>query len=200
MNQWEKQLPERVRQRLESIEVTPENRKRMKAEAKIKDLLAQFYRGDLDPDDCAQQMKEFRDGPLSFLIPEMQRRVLDSLSLQIPGSVFRRRSRCLLVLERLHRDNEHGRMKAILNQLGELIKYYRSQKEHARKEFLRQVEQDPRLRMARTRTEIGEVSVQLSPEEAMNRSPQFKRFMAQHESQARGQFDELVDQIRSLVK
>jgi len=126
----------------------------------------------MSSEDFGQRLREHEREKKEFLVPEAQRKLIESLSLQIPGVDFKKSGRCFLVLERLKEKKRNGPMKKELNALGSLIKNYLEQKNRVQEELQKQVEQNPQLRMDRAKTNLGEVIIELSVGEIVSQSPQ----------------------------
>ncbi|MCK4386423.1 MAG: hypothetical protein KAW52_09185 [candidate division Zixibacteria bacterium] len=200
MTEWEQRLPPRVRERLAKIKITPEEKKRLKADEKLKSFLSAFYRGEISPEDLGQQLEQYETKEKGFFISEVQRRLIDSLSLQIPAADFKKRGRCLLILERLKEKERDMPMKTEINALGSLIKHYLGEKNRVQEDLRKQVEQNPQLRMGRAKTDLGEMRMELSVDEAVSNSPQWKDFIFQHEMSCRAQFDQSIRQLKEMIE
>ncbi|MBE0478526.1 hypothetical protein IBX65_05330 [Candidatus Aerophobetes bacterium] len=199
MEKWEEKLPPRAREVLSKIEITREDRERIKGLEKIKSLLSDFYQDKLTPEDFARGLKEYELKKREFLIKEAQLKLIDSLSLQILSSDFVRRGKCILVLERLKSHNKHGQIKMEINLLGGLIKKYREEKNKFYNQLKRQVEANPKLRIRQVSTDEGQVVIQLSPDEAVLSSSQWKDFISQHDSVYRSQFASSVGRLKGFA-
>lgn len=199
MEKWEEKLPPRARERLSKIKITPEDRQRIKSLEELRSLLSKFYQGKLDPEDVAQEFKKQKAEKKEFLIKQAQSRLIDSLSLQIPSPDFKRRGKCVLVLERLKSQGRHASVKAEINAVGSLIKRYKEEKNKLFGQLKKQMESNPELRVKQVRTEKGEALVQLSPDEAVLSSPQWKDFISRHEVTYRSQFARLVEKMKDIL-
>ena len=91
-------------------------------------------------------------------------------------------------------------MKKELNALGSLIKNYLEQKNRVREELRKQVEQNPQLRMGRAKTNLGEVTIELSVGEIVSQSPQWKDFVTRHAMRCRAEFAQSIDRLREMIK
>ncbi len=200
MTEWEQKLPPRVRERLAKIKITPEEKKRLKADEELKSFLSVFYRGEIGPEDLGQRLEQYKTEDKGFFISEVQRRLIDSLSLQIPAADFKKRGRCLLILERLKEKGRDMPMKTEINVLGSLIKHYLGEKDRVQEHLRKQVEQNPQLRMGRAKTDLGEMRIELSVDEAVFDSPQWKDFIFQHEMNCRAQFDQSIGRLKEMIE
>jgi len=199
MKKWEDKLPPRARERLAEIKITPEDRERIKGVERVKSLLSQFYQGKLTPEDLGEKLKDFGKESKKFLIKEAQTRLINSLGLQISSQDFKRRGKAILVLERLKSEGKHSSVKEEINLLGSLIKKCREEKDRVYEQLKKQVESNPELRIRKVRTESGEVIVQLSTEEAILSSPEWKEFISQQELACGSEFSKLVEKIKKML-
>ena len=95
MEKWEEKLPPRVRERLASIKITPEDRARIKAQEKVKSILSAFYQDKLTPEQLGEEFKKLEVGSKEFLIKEAQTRIVDSIGLQILPEDFKKRGKAI---------------------------------------------------------------------------------------------------------
>ncbi len=194
MKKWEEKFPQRVRERLEKIKITPEDRERIKGMEKLRDLLSKFYKGELTPEELANKLEN-----KEFLIKEAQLKIIDSLSLQISSPDFKKRGKALLTLEKTKAQGKYQQLKTEINFLGELIKKYLEEKNRAYTRLKKQVEQDPNLRVRRIKTENEEIIVHLSPDEAVINSSQWQNFISQHDQIYQSEFTRIVAQLKELT-
>lgn len=199
MEKWEEKLPPRARERLEKIKITPEDRERIKSMEKLKSVLSQFYRDELTPDELAEKIKELRREGKEILIKEAQLRLINSLSLQISSSDFKKRGKGILVLERLKKDGNYSLIKTEINSLGSLIKRYLGEKDKIYQQIKREVEDNPELRVRQAKTEEGEVLIQLSVDEAVRNSSQWKNFISRHELVFRSEFTRAIEKLKEII-
>lgn len=194
MNEWGKNLPPKAKERLEKIQITSEDRKRIKAKEELRSILSEFYHGDLSVEALSERLRG-----RELLIKEAQSKILDSLSLQISSSNFKRRGKAVLNLERIKDQGHYSPVKTEINNLGDLIKRYLREKERAYSRLKKQVEDDPRLRVRKAKTEEGEALINLSTDEAVKNSPQWQNFISQHESIYYSEFTKSTSRLKKLV-
>lgn len=198
MEKWEEKLPPRARERLSRIKITPEDKERVKGKEELKSFLSRFYREQLSSEDFAGKLKQYEEHKREFLVKEAQSRLVDSLSLEISSPDFKRRGRCVLVLERLKSGGKHPSVKTEVNSLGDLIKKYKGEKNRLYNQLKKQVESNPKLRMRQVNTNRGEALTQLSPDEAVLSSPQWKDFISRHEIIYSSQFAKSVERLKKI--
>lgn len=200
MNEWGKKLSPRARERLKAIEITPEDRIRLKADRVLKDVLARFYQGKISADELCAELQSDADVK-SILVREAQIRLIESLGLGMNSKDFKERGRCILVLEKAKPGGgAHSQLKAEINAAGELIKRYVSERDQAHSHMRERVRRNPNMRMKRAKTPQGEVLVQLSEEEAIMSSPEWHEFSSQHERTYTMEFSSSVERLKELVR
>jgi hypothetical protein len=200
MNEWGKKLSPRARERLEAIEITPEDRIRLKADRVLKGVLARFYQGKMSVDELCAELQSDTDMK-GVLVREAQIRVIESLGLGMNARDFKERGRCILVLEKTKPGGGvHSQLKAEINATGELIKRYVSERDQAHSQMRERVRRNPNMRMKRAKTPQGEVLVQLSEEEAIMSSPEWHEFSSQHERAYTTGFGSSVARLKEFVR
>ena len=200
MNEWGQKLSPRARERLAAIEITPEDRARLKADMILKDILARFYQGKITPDELCKEL-DSEAGMKELLAKEAQLKLIESLGLGTASLDFKARGRCILLLEGFKgKGGMRAELKQEINALGELIKRCVSDKDQAYSQFRERVRTNPNLRMKRAQTPQGEVVVRLSEEEAVMNSPEWHQFSAQHDRNCMIQFEHSMERLKELVQ
>ncbi len=199
MEKWEEKLPPRARERLAKITITPEDRERIKNLEKLKTYLADFYREKLSPDDLVNKLRELKSKERDFLIKEAQLRLINSLNLQISSPDFKKRGKCILMLERLKPKGKDLLMKTELNSLGVIIKRYLEERERVYQQIKKEVESNPELRIRQVKTEEGDVIIHLSVDEAVRNTSQWKDFIYQHESLCQSEFAKSIEKLKKII-
>ena len=200
MGEWEQKLSPRARERLAKIRITQDDRERIKAVEKLKFLLSEFYQGKLSPDDFGERLKGYGTEERAFSTKEVQLRLIDSLSLRISSPDFKKRGKCILVLERLKTSEKRTFVKAEINVLGTLIKNFLSEKNQVFEQLKKEAEGNPELMINRVKTNQGEVTVRLSVDEAVLSSAQWRNFISRHDTACRAQFDKSIQQLKELAR
>lgn len=147
------------------IELTPAEKEKIKDEEKIKLLLTEFYRGDLEKDRLLQELKNSKPP----LLREVQLKIVDSLGLKSSPGNFQQRMDGIIAIETLKKKKNITAIKSMLNSIKTLQKKYEDAKEKVAKELEEEIESNPQLRMHPMRTPDGRTVMQavLSVEEAV---------------------------------
>ncbi len=200
MADWEERLPPIVRERLARMgDMTSEEKERMKDSEVVDSLLSRFYRDELNAEGLWKRLKGLQEGGKGRLLREVQLRLIESLSLNSVSADVQRRKEGILAVEGLKDDQHTSALEGGLNSIAELQRRYADEMQRVYEELRSQVERDPRLRVEQVRQGQNTALVQLSVEEAVKRNPQWREFLAQHESRYSEEFARvlqlLVDEV-----
>ena len=176
MRNWEQDLSPMARERLAKIgELTQEEKETMEDSDKVSSLLAEFYQGQITPENLWNRLKE--EGKPS-LLKQAQVRLVDSLSFGAPPDELRRKREGILAIETLKEQQNTSAIELNLNGLEELQKRYRAEIDQAYNGTRAEVEKDPRLRMKQVQQGQNTMVVQLTVDEAIKQLPQWQDFLS----------------------
>ena len=177
MKDWEEKLSPLMREKLAKIgERTPEEKERMRDQEKIKFILAEFYKGQLDPDGLWQKLKE--EGKPT-LLKEAQLNLIGSLSLGSSPVEFQKRRNGILAIETLKEEQNTSVLELNLNSIEGLQKRAEEERNQAYNNFKAQIERNPQLRVRQqqVRTQQGQQMTmisELSVDGAIKQLPQWQ--------------------------
>lgn len=134
-------------------ELTPEERERLKGEEKLRSLMAEFYKGQLDRDGLWQKLK----GSKPSLLKEAQLTFIDSLGIGSSPDEFQKRKDAILAIETLKERQNTSAIEHILDSLKILQNEYREGKEKAAQELRTVIESNPQSRVQHVRTPDGRI-------------------------------------------
>lgn len=201
MAEWQEKLPPIVKERLARIgEATPEEKQRMRDSERLNSLISEFYRGQLNSEGLWKRLKEYRDKGKGHLLKEAQIKLLDSLSLRSAAAEFQKRRDGILAIETLKEDQNTSILELELNSVEDLQKRYKGEIEQVRNDLKVQVERNPQLRMQQAKQGQTTVIMQLSVDEAVNRSPQWQDFLSEHETRYGQEFAKLIERLKTKLK
>ena len=201
MAEWQEKLPPIVKERLARIgEATPEEKQRMRDSEQLNSLISEFYRGQLNSEGLWKRLKEYRDKGKGHLLKEAQIKLLDSLSLRSAAAEFQKRRDGILAIETLKEDQNTSILELELNSVEDLQKRYKGEMEQVRNDLKVQVERNPQLRMQQVKQGQTTVIMQLSVDEAVNRSPQWQDFLSKHETRYGQEFAKLIERLKTKLK
>ena len=201
MEEWEEKLPPIMREKLARIgEVTPEEKESMKELEQLTSILSEFYRGKLNPEGLWKKLKEYKDKGKGYLLKEAQVKLLDSLSLAGDAVELQKRRRGILAIETIKEDQNTALLEQSLNSLEGLQKRYLEEMEEAYSSLKTQVERNPQLRMQQVQQGQTSMVVQLTVEEAVKNSAEWKNFVANHEKGYSQEFARVVEKLKNQLK
>src|SRR4030066_2458720 len=137
-------------------ELTPEEKERIRNQEKIKSILTEFYKGQIDRDGLWQKLK----GSNPSLLKEAQQYLIDSLGLGSTPEEFQRRKEGILAIETLRVKQNVPAIEQTLNSVKVLQKEYQDGKDKAEEELREAIEQNPQLRLRPVRTPDGRTVLQ----------------------------------------
>ena len=200
MTDWEEKLPPIVRDRLARMgDMTSEEKDQMKDSEVIDSLLSRFYREKLNAEGLWKRLKGLNAAGKGHLLKEVQVRLIDSLSLNSGSADVQKRKEGILAVEGLKEEQHTSALEGGLNSLVDLQRRYGDEMQRVYAELRSQVERDPRLRLEQVRQGQNTALVQLSVEEAVKRNPQWRDFLAQHESRYSEEFARMLQRLKEEV-
>ena len=176
-------------------ELTPEEKERIKDQEKVKSILAEFYKGQIDRDGLWQKLK----GVKPFFLKEAQEHLVDSLGLGSTPEEFQLRKDGILAIENLKEKKHIPAIEHTLNSIKTLQEEYREGKERAVDELRAAVESNPQLRVQPVRTPDGRTVYQaaVSVDEAVQ--ARLSEFLSEHEMRHSQQFNRMIEKLRKEV-
>ena len=176
-------------------ELTPEEKERIKDQEKVKSILAEFYKSQIDRDGLWQKLK----GVKLFFLKEAQQHLVDSLGLGSTPEEFQLRKDGILAIENLKEKKHVPAIEQTLNSIKILQKEYSEGKERAAEELKTAVERNPQLRVQPVRTSDGRTVYQaaVSVDEAVQ--ARLSEFLSEHEMRYSQQFNRMIEKLRKEV-
>ena len=201
MGEWEEKLPPIMREKLARIgEVTPEEKESMKEIEQLTSILSEFYKGKINPEGLWKKLKEYKEKGKGYLLKEAQVRLLDSLNLAGDAVELQKRRRGIIAIETIKEDQNTALLEQGLNSLEGLQKRYFEEIEEAYSSLKAQVERNPQLRMQQVQQGQASMVVQLTVDEAVKNSAEWKNFAAHHEKGYSQEFAKVVDKLKNELK
>jgi hypothetical protein len=177
-------------------ELTPEEKERIKDQEKLKSLLAEFYKWQLDRDGLWQKLK----GSKPSFLKEAQQNLIDSLRLRSAPEEFQQRKDGILAIETLKEMQNTSAIEHILNIIEMLQKEYKQGKEEAIAGLKAEIERNPQLRIRPVKTPDGRTVFQaaLSVDEAVQ--AKLADFLSGYEKKYNLEFNRIIERLRKEVK
>ena len=176
-------------------ELTSEEKETLKDQEKIKSVLTEFYKRQLDRDGLWQKLK----GSKSSLLKEVQQYLVDSLGLGSAPEEFQQRKEGILAIEALKVKQNTSAIEQTLNLIKGLQKEYQDGKDRAEEELREAIDRNPQLRLRPVRTPDGRAVLQAaySVDEAIQ--AKLAEFMSEHEEKYAQKFASLMDKLKKEV-
>ena len=176
--------------------LTPKEKDKIKAEEKIKFLLAKFYKGRLTPNDLWQKLK----GSKPFVLKEAQLFLINSLSFGNSQYELKLRKDGILAIETLKEVQHISIVESILNEIILLQKEYLKIKETVANKLKTEIEKNPQSRIKTIKQGEKIIVIHLSVEEALNENPQWKNFLTRHEEEFSQKFRNIIERLKEEIR
>ncbi len=187
---------EKAMERADAIApLTPEEKERLKYEAKVKEMLSSYFRRDID---AGKLWKQAKDLPESVL-PLIQEGIIGTLSLRIHDEDFKIRKEGILGIESLKKDPRTPLIENALSTLESLSLEFQRMIEDATRQLKEAMEQNPQLRMKPVMTPDGKTALQptLSVDEAVE--ARLSEFIGEHEKQYETAYQMTLRKLKQLI-
>ena len=202
MTDWEEKLSPLMREKLAKIgEITPEEKERIKDQEKIKSLLAEFYKGEINADGLWQRLKESK----TLTLKEAQLNLINSLSLGSSLSEVQKRKEGILAIENLKEEQNTSVLELNLNLIEALQKRFKEEMDQVYNNLKVQVERNPQLRVQQqqVKTKQGQqmtIISELTVEEAVKQLPQWQGFLSEHQKRYSQEFTAIIEKLKKEVR
>jgi hypothetical protein len=176
-------------------ELTLEEKEKIKDREKVKSILSEFYKSQIDRDGLWQKLK----GVKPSLLKDAQQHIVDSLGLGSIPEEFQLRKDGILAIENLKEKKHIPAIEHTLNSIKTLQEEYREGKERAAEELREAVERNPQLRLQPVRTPDGRTVYQaaVSVDEAVR--ARLSEFLSEHEMRYSQHFNRMIEKLRKEV-
>jgi len=177
--------------------LSAEEKERLRDEEWLREVLADYYRERIGPEELWRRLKEKNR---ERLLEKAQLNLIESLGIRSPDGEIERRKDGILAIESLKRHPNTSVLESRLEALLKLRERMREEKDRMYERFRNEVERNPELRMKQrqVQTEKGTVIVQaqLTVEEAVNQLPEWKEFLAGLEERYGEEFTALTEELK----
>jgi len=173
-------------------ELTPEEKEKLEDQEKIKLILTEFFKRQIDRDGLWQKLK----GSKPFFLKEMQQHLIDSLGLGSAPEEFQLRKEGILAIDTLKQKQNASAIDQTLNSIKVLQKEYQQGKDRAEEQLREAIESNPQLRVRPVRTPDGRTVLQAaySVDEAVQ--ARLSEFMSEHEEEYSQKFVRLIEKLK----
>jgi len=201
MSKWEDGLSPRVRERLAQVgELSAQEKQRMKDMEQLDVLVADYFKGDLSGDDFWQKLKEYKASGAADVLKSAQIKLIDTLRFGSNGEEIAKRREGVLAIESLKDEQDIQMCEEGFAAIVGLQMQYKGENQQVYDALMKQVEQDPNLRMQQVQQGGQQVMMQLSVEDAVKMNPQYKNFLAQQEAKYTESFAQMVNGFKTTIK
>jgi len=194
-----------AREKLAKIgELTEEEKAKLKYAGQLNTLLADYFTNKLSADDLWKELKKHKEEGEAGILAEAQLKLLDTLNLTVNNTDFDNRRKAILAVETLKDGNDYLRLEQDLKSLENLRRQYREEMDKTYKTLKLRVEQQVKQatqQLARQTAAKGTaIDVEGSVEASTKASPEWKNFMAKHESTYNQKFKDYMDILRKKLQ
>lgn len=175
--------------------LTPEEKERIKAEEKIKSLLAKYYKGQISSDDLWKKLK----GNKSSTLREAQSILINSLSFQNSTDEYQIRKNAILAIETLKEDQNIPSIESTLNEVNLLKKEYQKKKDEIENILRKEIKKNPKARIKTIKQGDRLAIIQLSIEEALQENIEWKNFITKHEEEYNKKFKSIIEKLMNTI-
>lgn len=175
--------------------LTPEEKEIIKAEEKIRSLLAKYYKGRLTSNDLWQKLK----GNKPLILREAQLILINSLNFKNTQYEYQMRKDAILAIETLKEGQNTSTIESTLNEINLLKKEYRKKKEETENILKKEIKKNPQARLKTAKQGNKLIITQLSVEEALQENVQWKNFIVQHEEKYVKEFREVIERLKKEI-
>lgn len=177
-------------------EMTAQEKEQLQEQEKIKTILSEYYKGDLDRDGLWKKMKGRTPGSLR----ETQMNLINSLGLNMIPEEFLKRKDGILAIESLKEQQKVAVMEQTLASIAGIQKEYQAGKDQASEQLREAIESNPQLRMKPVKTPDGRMTFQaaVSVDEAVQ--ARLSEFLAEHEERYGFSFTKLIEKLKWEAK
>lgn len=194
-----------AREKLAKIgELTEEEKAQLKRTAQLNSLLADYFTNKLSPDDLWKELKRHKEEGQASLLLEAQLKLLDTLNFAISNTDFNKRSKAILAAETLKDGSDYLRLEQDLKSIENLRLQYREEMEKTYQDLKSRIEQQVKQaskQLARQAAAQGAtVDIEGSIEASTRATPEWKSFIAKHESNYNQKFKDYLDKLRGKLQ
>ena len=175
--------------------LSQEEKEKKEDEEKVMAVLQQYFQGKIDSNGLWQRLK----GSKPFQLKIAQILLIDSLGLGNSQEEFQTRKQGILAVETLKETQNTAVIELVLNALEDLQKEYREKKENVVKDFKRQLEKHPQLRMQPVRTPDGKTVMQMSVSVDEAVKARLSDLLTENEKQYSQEFLSVIEELKDQV-
>jgi len=194
-----------AREKLAKIgEPTEEEKARLKYNAQLNTLLADYFTAKMTPDELWKELKKHREEGRSSILQDTQLRLLDTITLSMNEIDFDRRCKGILAAETLKDGGDYVRLEQELKSVESLRRRYREELDRTYETLRERVEEQVRAASRQLATQVAAqgaaIDVEGSVEASVKSSAEWKEFISRHEGTYRQKLKEALSRIREKLQ
>lgn len=168
---------------------------KIKQQEKIDNILAKYYKDQIESDDLWQHLKDVSN---QFLVMA-QNNFLQSLTFHSNDYEVKKRKDGILAIENLKKNNQSANIELYFEQLKNIQDEFQKNKEQVLKNLREELEKDPQKRLQTVQQGNQIVVKQLSLEEALEQNQQLKQKLNQLEEQFKRKHNMVKEKLIKIV-
>jgi hypothetical protein len=184
--------------------LTDEEKRKLKDDENLKSMLAQYFTNELSPEELWEELKRHKTAGREYLLNDAQLKLLDTMNMSSTKTDFEKVSRGLLAVESLKDNGDYTSLEQSLEYINNLRKQYKEEKDKAFEEIKTAVEREVSMTIQQLAGQAAAqgamVDIQGSVEASARSSPDWKKFIAQHDTSYNQKFKDYLQKIRVMLK
>ncbi|MCR4393168.1 MAG: hypothetical protein NUV31_02230 [Dehalococcoidales bacterium] len=185
-------------------ELTEEEKAKLKYNAQLNTLLADYFTAKMTPDELWKELKKLKDEGKRAILQDAQLRLLDTITLSMNDVDFDRRYKGILAAETLKDGGDYVRLEQELKAVETLRRRYREEIDRTYQVLRERVEEQVRLAsrqiVSQAAAQGAVVDFESSVEATVKASPEWKDFISRHENIYRQKLKEALSRIREKLQ
>jgi hypothetical protein len=176
-----------------------EENEKLERSRELESLLSQYFNGSITTEDLWRKIKELRNQRGETIITEAQKKLLDTLRLQMSQEDIEQRRSAILALETIKGKQKYASLEMNFNSIEALHKKLKQTKEQGYEQLKSGME--PQLQAAAQQAIRQGINVDLgrSLEANIKNSPQWKAFVLKLEQDSETMFNGYISKLRELM-
>ncbi len=194
-----------AKERLNKIgKLTDEEKRKLKYDEHLKSMLAKYFKNEISADVLWEELKKHKTAGRAYLLNDAQLKLLDTVNMSSSEVDFEKVNRGLLAVESLKDNGDYATLEQGLESINNLHRQYNEEKDKAFDEIKTAVEREVSMAVQQLAGQAAAqgamVDIQGSVEASARSSPEWKRFVTQHNATYNRQFKDQLQKIRRMLK
>jgi len=193
-----------AREKLAKIgELTEEEKVRLKHTEALASMLADYFTGELSPEDLWRELKKQKEEGRGFMLKEAQLKLIEAITLSSSEADFERERRGILAVETIKDEGNYTNLETSLESIASLRRQYREEKEKTYDAIKARIEEQVKAAAqqlaAQAQARGTAIDVQGSVEATVKASSEWKSFITRHEDIYSQKLKEHLQRLRGMV-